>query len=154
MSRNLHFETAASWEEARALLTFVPLLPAYTTGAVLQSIQVHVRDHKRRDLPIAERSLEAHYGSFVVSEAWKGVDEARRLALEVSYGREPYEIRIAGRDGRVYELGPEPPPDDIDGRPPAVVTWSDGELHFLIASDTLSASALIEVAGSMYQRTT
>ena len=37
-------------------------------------------------------------------------------------------------------------------RPPAVVTWSDGELHFLIASDTLSASELVEVAGSVYRR--
>jgi hypothetical protein len=147
---NPHFQTAFSWKEAAALLTFRPVEPKHTEGFSLQSICVFVRDHKRRELPVGKRSLEAHYGSFVMSQARRSEDEARRLALAVPYGSEPREARIGGHEARVYELGPEPEPDDIDGRSPAVVTWHDGELFFLIASDSLPSEALIKVAASIY----
>src|SRR4030095_9785991 len=103
------------------MLSFRPLVPKYTAGLRLQSIQIHVRDHKQRDLAIGERTLEAHYGSFVLSQARKGEQEARRRALTLSYGPAPREARIGGHDARVYELGPEPEPGDIDGRSPSVV---------------------------------
>jgi hypothetical protein len=77
-------------------------------------------------------------------------DEARRLALHVSYGRDARAERIAGHDARVYELGPEPAPDDIDGRPPSVVVWHDAEMFYLIASDSLAAERLTRIARSMY----
>ena len=64
-----------------------------------------------RELPIEDRALEAQYGGFVLSQSRKGAEEARRLALNVSYGRAAREARIAGRDARVYELGPEPVPE-------------------------------------------
>ena len=44
-----------------------------------------------------------------------------------------YAIRSTRRHtARIYELGPEPGPDDIDGRTPAVVTWHDADLFFLV----------------------
>jgi hypothetical protein len=150
LSSNPHFETAASWEAVRAMLAFEPLEPADTAGLPLRSLQVHVRDHKERELPIGERTLEAHYGAFVLSESRHGIDEARRLALDVSYGRVVSETSIAGHDGRVYELGPAPPPDDIDGRSPAVVVWPDGEMFFLIASTEMASDELMRIAVSLY----
>ncbi len=133
------------------MLTFRPIEPPHTAGLRLQSIHVHVRDHKLRDLPIEDRTLEAHYGGFVLSQSRKGAAEARRLALDVSYGRAAHETRIAGRAGRVYELGPEPPPDDIDGRSPAVVTWHDAEMFYLIASGGMSSDDLVRIAISLYE---
>lgn len=150
MSDNPHFQAASSWREAETLLTFRPVAPKHTEGFELQSISVFVRDHKHRDVPIGERSLEAHYGGFVFSQSRRSEDEARRLALDVPYGRAPREARIVGHEARVYELGPEPPPDDIDGRSPAVVTWHDGERFFLVASDKLTAEALVRVAVSIF----
>lgn len=147
---NPHFEMVASWSVARTRLTFQPLEPKETVGRRLQWIRIHVRDHKLRELRIDERSLEAHYGDFVVSQSRKGVDEARRLALEVSYGQEAREARVAGRTARVYELGPEPPPDDIDGRSPSVVVWHDAEMFYLIASGQMTADALMPIAESLY----
>jgi hypothetical protein len=58
--------------------------------------------------------------------------------------------RIAGHEGRVYDLGPEVPLDDPDGRSPAVVTWHDGEMHYLLASGEMEAVYLVEIATSMY----
>jgi len=133
------------------MVTFQPIEPAHTAGLRLQSIQIHVRDHKRRELPIEDRTLEAHYGGFVLSQSRKGAEEARRLALNVSYGRAGREARIAGRDARVYELGPEPAPGDIDGRSPAVVTWHDADMFYLIASGEMSADDLVRVALSLYE---
>ena len=49
----------------------------------------------------------------------------------------------------MYELGPEPPPDDIDGRSPSVVTWQDGDMFYLVASSTLSSDDLVRVAVSL-----
>jgi hypothetical protein len=151
MTSNAHFETARSWEEARGMVAFQPLEPAHTAGLRLQSIQIHVRDHKRRELPIEDRTLEAHYGGFVLSQSRKGAEEARRLALNVSYGRAVRDARIAGRDARVYELGSEPAPGDIDGRSPAVVTWHDADMFYLIASGEMSADDLVRIALSLYE---
>jgi hypothetical protein len=151
VSSNPHFQTAPSWKAARALLTFRPLEPGYTAGLRLQSIRIHVRDHKLRELSIKDRTLEAHYGGFVLSEARRDVEEARRLALDVSYGAAGQPTQIAGHPGRVYELGPEPPPDDIDGRMPAVVAWHDAELFCLIASDTMSSDELVNISVSLYR---
>ena len=148
--RNPHFETAASWRAAEGMLTFEPRQPRNTAGLRLQSIRIHVRDHKLRELAAGDRTLEAHYGRFVLSEARKGVDEARRLALAVRYGPDGRNARIAGRAARVYELGPEPAIDDIDGRLPSVVTWHDGEMFYLIASDQMSVDDLIKIANSLY----
>jgi hypothetical protein len=152
MTTNPHFETAASWKAARAMLTFRPLEPGYTADLPLQAIRIHVRDHKQRELPVGERTLEAHYGGFVLSEARRGIAEARRLALDVRYGRDPRDAEIAGRAARVYDLGPEPPPDDIDGRMPAVVVWHDAELLCLVASGTMSSDTLVRIAGSLYRQ--
>ena len=147
---NEHFATADSWRATLPMLTFRPLEPGYTAGHELQSLQVHIRDHKQRDLPIGDRSLEAHYGAFVVSQARSSQEEARRLALAVSYGRGPRERRVAGHEGRVYPLGPEPAPDDTDGREPSVVVWSDGDMFYLVASDGLPADTLVDIAESLY----
>ena len=130
---------------------FRPLEPRHTAGLSLRSIQIHVRDHKLRELPIEDRTVEAHFGAFVVSQSRKGATEARRLALDVSYGPTSREARIAGHSARVYELGPEPPPDDIDGRSPSVVTWHDGDMFFLIASGALLSDELVRVAVSLYE---
>ncbi len=146
-----HFQTVESLVAARSWLTFVPLEPKDTAGLRRRSIRIHVRDHKRRELPPARRTLEMHYGRFVVSQSRPGAEEARRLALDVSYGRAPGEVRIAGHAGRVYQLGPEPPTDDIDGRSPAVVTWHDAGMLHLVASTELSADELIRIAASLYR---
>jgi hypothetical protein len=147
---NAHFETASSWEAARAMVEFRPVEPSETAGFELQSLRIHVMDHRLRTLAREARALEAHYGGFVLSEAMHVADEARRLALEVSYGRNGRAEQVAGHEGRAYELGPEPEPDDIDGRPPAVVVWHDERMLYLVASDTLSATQLLEIARSLY----
>ncbi len=51
----------------------------------------------------------------------------------------------------MYELGPEPPPDDIDGRNPSVVTWQDAEMFYLIASGEMSSDKLLKIAISLYE---
>ena len=147
---NPHFEFPRSWKEARKLVDFTPLEPAESLGCRLQSLAVFVCDHKRRELAVADRSLEAHYGDFVFSQALRGVEEARRLALEARYGLAPVESRIAGREGRIFELGPEPEAEDIDARSPAVVAWCDGEMFYLVASDRLPSADLLRVAESVY----
>lgn len=133
------------------MVVFPPLEPRDTAGLGLQSIRIHVRDHKLRELPVESRTLEAHYGAFVVSQSRKGAIEARRLALDVPYGPAAREARVARHRARVYELGPEPPPDDIDGRNPSVVTWHDGDMFYLITSGEMSSKELVRVAVSMYE---
>ena len=150
MPRNEHFHTVPTWAEARTLLEFEPRQPRDTAGRALQSLQVHIRDHKRRALAPDGRTLEAHYGAFVVSQSQPGSEAARRCAIETSYGLRKREGTIAGHDARIYELGPAPPADDIDGRSPAVVTWHEGPAFFLIASSELPAAALERIATSMY----
>jgi uncharacterized protein len=147
---NPHFETASNWKAAREMLTFRPIQPRYTAGRALQFIRIHVRDHKGRELPIADRTLEAYYEVFTVSQARRGEVEARRLALSVPYGQHGQNTEIAGCSGRVYELGPEPEPTDIDGRMPAVVVWHDGEIFHLIASGEMESAELVRIARSLY----
>lgn len=150
MTSNPHFETVSSWKAARKLLTFRPLEPGYTAKRRLRSLRIHVLDHKMRSVSLNDRSLEAHYGDFVLSQAHKGVEEAQRMVLAVSYGRGGHDELIAGRAARVCQLGPEVPPDDIDGRMPAVVAWHDAELFCLLASDTMPSDQLIRIARSLY----
>ena len=78
------------------MLAFRPLPPKYTAGFELQSIWIYVRDHRRRELAIAERTCEAHYGSFVLGQSWREPAEARRLALDVAYGPQPIVALIIG----------------------------------------------------------
>jgi hypothetical protein len=152
MTINPHFETADSWNAAEAMLTFRPVPPKYTAGFELEAIRIYVRDHRQREVTIADRTCEAHYRSFVVSQSRREPAEARRLALEVSYGRNPIVARIFGHDARVYELGPEPAAEDIDGRSPAVVTWHDGDMFFLVASSEMPSNELQKIAMSLYPR--
>lgn len=150
MSANPHFQNVASWAAAREWLCFVPLEPANTAGYELQSLSLFVRDHRQRELAEADRSLEANYGDFVVSQAWRGHAEARRWALEVNYGADPREVRIGGHPGRRYELGSRVPAEDPKGPSAAVVVWHDDELLLLVASAKLEADTLVDVAQSMY----
>jgi hypothetical protein len=147
---NPHFESVKSLKAARALLAFRPVEPRDTAGQGVESIRIHVRDHKQRQLAIEDRTLEVHYGAFVLSQSRRGASDARRLALDVSYGQNAREVRIAGHSARVYELGPVPPPDDIDGRAPSVVAWHDEEMFYLIASGGMPSERLVQIARSMY----
>ncbi len=147
---NPHFVSADTIEEAAELLTFRPLPPGYTAGFGLAAIRVFVRDHRMRDVPMTRRTVELHYGGFVVSQSHPGPEEARRLAVEVRYGASPVEVLVLGREGKLYELGPDARPDDTDGRMPSVVTWHDDGVHHLIASGELEASRLVEIAMSLY----
>ena len=150
MTDNPHFQSVSSWKDARQLLSFKPLEPKTLAGRRLRSLSIHVRDPKGRELPVADRSLEAHYDDLVFTQAWKTIDEARRLVLDVSYGSDGRCCEVAGRTGRVYELGPIPPADDIDPRSPSVVVWHDGEVFLLLASGELPSAALLSIAETLY----
>lgn len=150
MKANPHFASASTWAEAERLVDFEPLRPRHTRGHEVQSFAVHIRDHKKRELSRRSRSLEIHYGAFVLSQSRKGKSEARRWALGVSYGRDAQTADVAGREGRLYPLGPAPQPDDVDPRMPAVVTWCDGEMFYLLASERLEVESLLEIAQSCY----
>lgn len=147
--RRAAFEPVDSWKAARTMVEFEPRAPSETAGRALRGLHVHVRDHRDRDLPRERRTLEAHYDGFVVSQSRPGTAEAKRLALDVRYGQDPVTVRLAGLDARAYPLGPVPPPDDIDGRSPGVVTWHDGEMFYLAASSELDADVLLLIAASM-----
>jgi hypothetical protein len=151
MTANPHFEPAANWREAAALVAFTPLELVPPAPYQLQSLQAFVMNHRGRRLPIEERTLEAHYGAFVFSQSRHTPEGARHLALELSYGSIAREALVAGHEARTYELGPEPPPDDIDPRPPAVVTWHDGTMFYLLASDQLPVATLEAIAASLYR---
>jgi hypothetical protein len=148
---NPHFAGAETWEDAGELVVFEPRRPRRTEGHELRSLSVFVMDHKMRRLAVEDRSLEAHYGAFSVSQCRKGEEEARRWAVELKYGQAPRPVVVAGHEGRIYDLGPVPPPDDIDPRPPAVVVWHDGEMVYLVASGELESDALLRVAESLYR---
>ena len=150
MTHNPHFLPVASWKAAAAELSFRPRRPRQTAGHRLKALSIYVRDPKLRELPVGERSLEAHYGGFSFSQAYKGEEEARRQALSVRYGLEPKIVRVAGHEGRLYELGPEPEPGDVDPRSPAVVVWHDSGMFYLIASGEMPAQALLPIASSLY----
>jgi len=115
----------------------------------LSSLAVWVKDHKLREVNQARRSLEAHYGGFVLAQSQPGQDEAALLALETSYGSSFVAVTVAGREGKSYPLGPPPEPHDIDGRAPAVVVWADGARFYLVASGELEADVLVRIAGSL-----
>jgi hypothetical protein len=150
MAENQHFAIVPDWTAAREMLTFQPFEPSFTAGLARAGLRIFIRDHKMRDVAIGDRSLEAHYGRFVLSQARKGVEESRRLVVNVSYGRDPRDATIAGHPARIYELGGEPEPDDVDGRMPSVVAWHDGEMFFLIASGEMRVEELIPIAASIY----
>jgi hypothetical protein len=151
MTGEVHFERVADWAAAAKLLTFEPRCPAYTAGHALASLYVHVMDHRKRRLPVGARSLEAHYGSFVVDQKRTSSEEdAMRWALSTSYGQAPVATKVAGHEARSYALGPEAGPDDVDGRRPAVVVWNDGDMVYLVASDRLDDGTLRRIASSMY----
>ena len=150
---NPHFLSFSSWNDVQKQVPFKLFLPVDTLGETLQSLQLHIRDHKLRDLEPSQQSLEAHYGAFVYSQAQRSIEEARRLALSVAYGADARDISIAGHNGKIYERGPEVPPNDIDGRSPAVVAWHDGGLFLLIASDRKEVDDLLRVAKSLYAST-
>ena len=150
MSTNPHFETLADWDAAAGRVTFRPLVPRFTADGALNALRVHVRDHKGREIRPEERTLEAYYVTFSFSQSRRSTADARHAALDVSYGRDPRPVWILGREGRGYELGPEPEPDDIDPRSPAVLAWADRDIFYFLASSELSLTQLIDVAASIY----
>jgi hypothetical protein len=110
-------------------------------------------DHRKRRLPVGRRSLEAHYGGFCIDQKRAtSAEEANRQALSTPYGPDARTVRVAGRAGRSYALGPECDPHDTDGRSPAVVVWHDGDLFYLVASSRLDEKQLLRIASSMYSR--
>jgi hypothetical protein len=96
------------------------------------------------------RTLEAHYDGVAVCQSRPGASSARRRALDVRYGQGGTAIRIAGHEGRAYPLGPEVPPDDVDGRSAAVVTWADGPMFYFVMSTQLPVEEVTVVAASLY----
>ena len=148
--QNPHFLTVSSWEETRAELSFSPRIPTETAGHALESLSIFVRDHKNRDLSVDERSLEAHYGAFSVSQSRPGTREARRMVVDVPYGPGAMKALVRGHEARFYQLGPEVEPDDIDGRSPAVVVWCDDARFYFVASYTLQLDVLARIAHSLY----
>jgi hypothetical protein len=152
MNENPHFATAEDWAAGGELIGFEPLTPTDTAGYDLDSLRVHVMDYQMRQLPPEERTLEAHYGGFVFTQSGPGASEARRLALEQSYGAAPRAVSVGGREARAYDEGPKPEPDDPDGQMPALVVWADQERFFLIAGadDRLKLADLFRIANSVY----
>ena len=152
MAHNPHFKSASDWKQAATLISFEPRRPKFTARFSLSSLSVYVMDHRKRQISKNRRSLEAHFnGGFVLDQKKaSSANEAKRMALSTGYGPSAETIQIAGHEGRSYELGPEPPPDDPDGRMPAVVAWHEEDLFFLIASTQLKAEVLLRVAESMY----
>lgn len=146
---NPHFVVVGSWREAASIVGFRPRVPEYTVDFELDSLAVWIKDHKLRDVPQARRSLEAHYGGFVLAQSRPGMREAANLALETPYGPGPVAISVGGCEGRSYPLGPPPADDDVDGRAPAVVVWADSARFFLLASGELRADVLLDVARSL-----
>lgn len=151
MARNDHFDTVADWTQAAGLVDFEPRRPAFTAGFALQSLAVHVMDHRQRRLPVSARSLEAHYGGFAIDQKRAPTAaQAKQLALSTPYGLAPVTVRVAGQEARSYALGPVPDPDDIDGRSPAVVVWYESDRVYLVASGQLEAETLLRIAASLY----
>lgn len=151
MQRTKHFETVADWEQAAGLVAFQPRRPTFTAGFRLLSLAIHVMDHRKRRLPVGRRSLEAQYGGFCIDQKRAtSAAEARRKALSMPYGLAARTVHVAGHEGRSYALGPEPDPDDPDGRSPAVVVWHDSDLFYLVASGQLDEEPLLRIASSMY----
>jgi hypothetical protein len=145
---NPHFELFDSWEAAEERVGYAPLVPV--SSHELERLALFVRDHRMREVPPKMQALEAYYGSFVFSQSRPGEEEARRRAIDERYGDDPRTVSVEGREGRGYERGPEPPPDDPDPRMPAVVAWADGPRSLLLASDQLELADLLTIAASLY----
>ena len=149
MPDNPHFESIADWKAAEARVGYAPRVPRDTLGHELQSLYLFVRDHKLREVPPEEQALEAWYGAFSFSQSRPGEADARRLALETSYGSDPRAELVSGHEARAYELGTEPPDDDPDPRMPAVVVWADASRFFMVASDSMPCRDLARIARSV-----
>ncbi len=146
-----HFKKVVDWSAAARLVDFEPRQPAFTAGFDIVSLAVFVMDHRKRRLSIGARSLEARYGAFVIDQKrLASATDARRQALSTPYGAVAKTVRGAGFEGRGYALGPVPDLDDIDGRSPAIIVWSDGAMLYLVASDQIDEVILLRVASSMY----
>ena len=143
------FVTAETWADAAALVEFEPVVPPVHWAGPPQCLRVHVADHKRRDLPIRDRSVEAFYAGLVFTQSHKARHEAHRLVFETDYGSCPRRLSVAGHPARAFELGPEVAVDDIDGRAPAVVVWHRDGLFCLLASDRETADALVARAAML-----
>jgi hypothetical protein len=151
MTRNNYFESVTNWPAAAALVDFKPRRPKYTAGSELKSLAVHVMDHRKRQLSVNERSLEAHYTHFVIDQKRvSSEEEAKRQALTTLYGQAPARICVAGHEARSYALGPERDADDLDARSPAIIVWQDRDMIYLVASTQLDVEALYRIASSIY----
>lgn len=152
MTPNLHFKTVSDWKEASRHVDFKPRIPSFTSGYSISSLSIHVIDHRKRELTISRRSLEAHFnGGFVIDQKkTASINEAKRMALSTPYGSSAQTIMISGHEGRSFELGPEVPDTDPDGRAPSVVVWHEDNLFILIASTQLESNELAAIAKSMY----
>ncbi len=146
---NPHFVQVADWADVLPLVDFEPRVPEHTAGLERQNLTVFVMDHRKREVARSRRSVEAHYGDFVFAQSMPGVSEAKRLALSVAYGVQARTVGITGCEGRGYERGPPVGDEDPDGRSPAVVTWCDGPLFFLLASTELDLEALVRIGRSV-----
>lgn len=142
------FTIIASWTDAAALVTFVPRVPQPEPPGPVR-LRLHVRDHRGRAFGEAERTLEAQYPQFVLSQSRHAHHQAQRLAFGRTYGRGGYAIVVGGRPGRAFPRGPEPEPGDFDRPSPAVVTWADGALFLLLASDELTPEDLAAVGARL-----
>lgn len=149
MRDNPHFERLADWETARARLDFALAVPGDTLGHALVSLSLYVRDHRMRGVRAEKQTLEAHYGAFNFSLSRPGVEAARLAVVETSYGATSRTERVKDCEARVYPMGPEPEPDDPDGRMPAVVVWADEDRFYFLASHDLDEEALLVIARSV-----
>ena len=145
------FLVPSTWREAAELVAFSPMIPKHLGGRPIKHFRVHVRDHKQRDLPLRDRTLEAWFDDFCFSQSFHSSEEATRKASETSYGRNPQQVFVGGHEGRMYELGPEVPPDDIDGRDSAAIAWSDGPMFYFLASGRITLAELLPIANALYR---
>jgi hypothetical protein len=144
-----HFQSVDSWSDAAELLAFEPAVPMDTAGHALESLAVFVRDHRMRELPPEDRSLEAFYSAFVFTQSHHSPARAREAALATPYGLDPRPIEVGVHEGRGYERGPDPAPGDPDPPMPAVVVWHAGAMFYLLASEELDVAALLRIARSV-----
>ena len=145
-----HFQAVESVQSAAEFLTFQPTAPLELAGMHRQAMYVYVLDYKKRPVPVGDRSFETYSEGFVLSQSQSSSDEARRRTQDTSYGRDPRDGDVAGHPARFYELGPEVPEDDVDGRSPAVIVWHDGQRFFLVASTEHPVARLKEAADALY----
>jgi hypothetical protein len=132
------------------MVSFSPLVLRAPAGRPLKALRVFVRNNRGRWLPKTERTLDAFFEGFAFGQRQYPAKEARRRVSEFMLGRGPVDALIGGCEGRVCELGPEIAPDEIDGRNPAVVVWSDGPMFYLITSSSMSLADLLPIAEALY----